>query len=329
LNKKQKSKYPIREKLMALYKVFHEGDNVLVLINADPDSMASALAMKRLLWRRVSSVAISNINIVSRPDNIAMIRLLGIRMLHADEVSMDDYNRFVILDSQPNHNESFMDIAFDVVIDHHPDTGYAAGYSDIRPEYGATASIMTEYLRSAGIKPSTKLATGLFHAIKIDTNNFERKTIAEDMWAFQFLFRHTNLHLARKIEQAEVRLSDLKYYKKALSEKVMRKGKLFAHLGMVENPDICVHIADFFMRIESVQWSVVSGIYSETLIIIIRNDGIRKNAGRVSSESFGEIGSAGGHKSAARAEIPVAAFKKEIHPYNSHNILKWIMKSVH
>lgn len=329
MNKKQKLKYPIREKLRALYKVFDERDNVLVLISADPDSMASALAMKRLLWRRVSSVTISNINIVSRPDNIAMIRLLGIRMLHVDKVARDDYNRVVILDSQPNHNDYFMKFAFDVVIDHHPDTGYDAGYSDIRPEYGATASIMTEYLRSAGIKPSIKLATGLFHAIKTDTNNFERKTITEDMRAFQFLFRHTNLHLARKIEQAEVRLSDLKYYTKALSRKVMRKGKLFVHLGIVENPDICVHIADFFMRIESVQWSIVSGIFNETLIIIFRNDGIRKNAGKVSSENFGGIGSAGGHKSAARAEIPVAALKKEVHSYNSHNILKWIMKSVH
>ncbi|MBW2220566.1 MAG: DHH family phosphoesterase, partial [Deltaproteobacteria bacterium] len=256
-----------KEKLQALYKVFRESDNVLMLINADPDSMASALAVKRLLWRKVSSVTISNINIVARPDNIAMMRLLNIKMVHVNDIILDHYNdhynRFVILDSQPNHHDSFTKFKYDVVIDHHSDTGYAATYSDIRPEYGATASILTEYLRSARIKPSVKLATGLFHAIKTDTCNFERKAIIEDMQAFQFLFRRANLHLARKIEQSEVRFTNLKYYNKALSEKVMRKGKLFSHIGMVDNPDICVNIADFFMRVESVQWSIVSGLYNE------------------------------------------------------------------
>ena len=328
MKKTKKSTYRNKHKLKELYKVFREGDNVLIMINADPDSMASALAMKRLLWRRVASVTISNINIVSRPDNIAMIRLLGIRMRHIEDITTKDYNRFVILDSQPNHNDAFMNITFDVVIDHHPDTGYSAGYSDIRPDYGAMASIMTEYLRAAGIKPTIKLATALFHAIKIDTNNFERKTIAEDMLAFQFLFRHTNLHLARKIEQAEVRLSDLKYYTKALVGKTMRKGKLFAHLGTMESPDICVHIADFFMRIEAVQWSIVSGIYDNTLIIIFRNDGLRKNAGKLSAESFGDMGSAGGHKSAARAEIPMANVKNAVKPFNANNLSKWIKKRV-
>ncbi len=316
------------EKLQALYKVFSEGDNVLILINADPDSMASALAAKRLLWRKVSSVTISNINIVARPDNIAMIRLLNIKMVHVNDINIDHYDRFVILDSQPNHHDSFTKFKYDVVVDHHPDTGYAASYSDIRPGYGATASILTEYLRSARIKPSIKLATGLFHAIKTDTCNFERKAIIEDMHAFQFLFRHANLHLARKIEQSEVRFANLKYYKKAFAGKSMRKGKLFTHIGIIENPDICVNIADFFMRVESVQWSIVSGIYDETLIIIFRNDGIRKNAGKISSESFGDMGSAGGHKSAARAEIPVAILKKVIKPYNAHNIFKWVMKKI-
>jgi nanoRNase/pAp phosphatase (c-di-AMP/oligoRNAs hydrolase) len=64
------------EKLRRFYDSFEGENNVLILINADPDSIASAMAVKRLLWRKVSSVTISNINIIKRPDNIAMIRLL-------------------------------------------------------------------------------------------------------------------------------------------------------------------------------------------------------------------------------------------------------------
>ena len=73
----------------------------------------------------------------------------------------------------------------------------------------------------------------------------------------------------------------------------MRKGRVFAHLGQVMNPDVCVLIADFFMRINSVNWSIVSGLCDKTLVLVLRNDGIRENAGKVAKESFGLIGPAG------------------------------------
>jgi nanoRNase/pAp phosphatase (c-di-AMP/oligoRNAs hydrolase) len=314
--------------LQAFYKTFHEGDHILIVINADPDSIASAMAVKRLLWRKVSSVTISNINILDRPDNTAMVSLLDVKMTHIDEIDGTLYNRFVIVDSQPDHHECFAKFTYDVVIDHHPITFSGARFSDIRPEYGATSSIMTQYLRAEGIKPSVKLATGLFHAIKVDTCDFQRKAVIEDMRAFQFLFRHANMHMASKIEQSEIKFDNLKYYKKALTRKILRKDKLFVHLGAVDSPDICVNIADFFLKVESVQWSIVSGIYNKTLILIFRNDGIRKNAGKLASKSFGEIGSAGGHKSAARAEIPVPALKSVVRSFRSTTLIEWIMKTV-
>jgi nanoRNase/pAp phosphatase (c-di-AMP/oligoRNAs hydrolase) len=314
--------------LQAFYETFQEGDHILIVINADPDSIASAMAVKRLLWRKVSSVTISNINILDRPDNTAMVSHLDVKMTHIDEIDYTLYNSFVIVDSQPDHHECFAKFTYDVVIDHHPITFSGARFSDIRPEYGATSSIMTQYLRAAGIKPSVKLATGLFHAIKVDTCGFQRKTVIEDMRAFQFLFRHANMHIASKIEQSEIKFDNLKYYQKALTRKILRKDKLFVHLGAVDSPDICVNIADFFLKVESVQWSIVSGIYNKTLIIIFRNDGIRKNAGKLASKSFGEIGSAGGHKSAARAEIPVPDLKNIVSSYRSTTLIKWIMKKV-
>ncbi|NQT68961.1 MAG: DHH family phosphoesterase, partial [Desulfobacteraceae bacterium] len=164
-------------RLRRFYEQFAGDDHVLIVINADPDAIASAKAIKRLLWRKVSSVTISNINVIERPDNLAMIRLLGVALVPIDEIDASRFSRFVIVDSQPEHNEIFNKIKPDVIIDHHPETGVRAPYLDIRPKYGATASIMTEYLRAARIKPSAKLATGLFYAIKTDTGNFERQTL--------------------------------------------------------------------------------------------------------------------------------------------------------
>ena len=316
------------EKLRRFYDQFSSNDQVLILINADPDAIGCAMAVKRLLWRKVAGITISRINVIKRPDNLAMIRLLGVNLVHVDEIGENEFSKTVIVDSQPNHNESFARFRYDVIIDHHPDTGVDAPFLDIRPKYGAAASIITEYLRSAKIKPSAKLATGLFLGIKTDTNNFERQTQIEDIKAFQFLFKYSNMHLARKIEQAELRLDFLKYFKIALQTRRMRKGKVFVHLGTVANPDVCVLIADFFMRVNSVTWSIISGIYEKKLIVIFRNDGIRKNAGTVAHEAFGFFGSAGGHKSMARAEMPVADLKEHTDYKDDKKLLRWIISRI-
>lgn len=316
------------EKLRRFYDQFSHDDHVLIVINADPDSIASAMAVKRLLWRKVSNATISNINIIKRPDNIAMIRLLGVNLVPVKDIVKDCFSRFVMVDSQPDHSEVFTRFPIDIIIDHHPDTEVKAPFVDIRPKYGATASIMTEYLRAAKIKPSTKLAAGLFYAIKTDTNNFVRQTLIEDIRAFQFLYRHANLNIVNKIERSELRLDFLKYFKVALENKRIRKGRLFANFGPVVNPDVCVVLADFFIKISSVDWSIVSGVYDHNLIVVFRNDGFRKDAGKVAKKSFGELGSAGGHKSVARAEIPLEALKDEVDYENNKKLLIWIINRV-
>jgi nanoRNase/pAp phosphatase (c-di-AMP/oligoRNAs hydrolase) len=107
-----------------------------------------------------------------------------------------------------------------------------------------------------------------------------------------------------------------------------RKGRIFVHIGHVINPDVCVLLADFFIRINNIQWSIVSGVCNNVLVVIFRNDGLRKNAGSVAKESFGHIGSAGGHKSMARAEIPVSALKEHPDLKNNEMVLKWIIAQI-
>ncbi len=317
-----------KERLQRFYECFKNDDQVLVLINADPDAIASAQAIKRLLWRKTAGVTIASVNAVKRPDNLAMIRLLGVRLEPVESIDAARFTRFVIVDSQPAHHERFAPFHFDVVIDHHPQTEFTAAMADLRPEYGATASILTEYLRAARIKPSAKLATGLFYAIKTDTDNFKRRATPEDIRAFQYLFRHANIPMARKIEQSEMRLEFLRFFKAALQDRRIRKNRLFVHLGQVPTPDILVLIADFFMRVENIHWSIVSGIHERKLIVILRNDGIRKDAGAMAKRSFGTIGSAGGHQSAARAEIPLGELPKTLDPKDNGKMQTWVMAAL-
>lgn len=313
------------DKLNQFYDQFTGADHVLIVINADPDAIASAMAVNRLLWRRVTNVTISNINTITRPDNMAMIRLLDVTLIHLSKIDFHFYNKFIIVDSQPVHNESFADIAFTAIIDHHDDSDCDVPFKDIRPDYGATATIMTEYLRAAKIKLSKPLATGLFHAIKTDTGNFERNATNADIRAFQYLFTHANIHLARRMEQVDLRIDFLEYFKTALNTYILDQNRIFAHLGDLKNPDVCVLIADFFMRINMVTWSLVSGLYENRLIIVIRNDGLRKDAGAVANQLFGNFGPAGGHKNMARAEIPAENLKTEIPVSAPNAINNWII----
>ncbi len=316
------------ERLKRFYSNFKGNDRVLCMINADPDAIASAMAIKRLLWRKVSGVSIAHVNVIERPDNLAMIRFLNVDMVHIEKVDMEKYNRFVMVDSQPDHHVSFSGIKPDVIIDHHPVSSAVAPFCDIRPEYGATASIMTEYLRAAKIKPAARLATGLFHAIKTDTANFERRTVIEDIRAFQYLYRYADVRLAQRIEQGEIKYEFLRYFDYALRENKLRKGRVFVHLGSVSNPDVCVLIADFFMRVDKINWSIISGRYGKIIVVIFRNKGFQMHAGKLAKKAFGQLGPSGGHKSMARSEFPVSAIPNPINIQDNGAVQKWIMSRI-
>jgi nanoRNase/pAp phosphatase (c-di-AMP/oligoRNAs hydrolase) len=149
-----------------------------------------------------------------------------------------------------------------------------------------------------------------------------------DLEAFQFVFHLSNIALARRIESAAIRLDFLQYFKRALDDVHMRKGRAFVHLGTVVHPDVCVQIADFFMSTDTIKWSVVSGVYQRKLVVIFRNDGIRTDAGKLAKRSFGKWGSAGGHKSAARAEVPLEALDAELNTKERPKLARWIIQRI-
>ncbi|MBI9091003.1 MAG: DHH family phosphoesterase [Desulfobacterium sp.] len=294
------------QRLEGLLGCFSGESRVLIIINADPDAIASAMAVKRLLWRKVSEVTITYFNEISRPDNIAMVRLLDAGLVPLAKINDRNFNAFVVVDSQPDHHECLAMFPYDAVIDHHPLSCDVGRFNDIREGYGACSTMMTEYLKAAGVKPSAKLATALLLGIKTDTSGFLRQAGMEDVKAFQYLYRFANIHLLTRIEQAELGEEHLETLAAAIRSRTILHNRIYAHAGKIANPDQCVITADFFMRISSVNWSIVSGVYNATLIIIIRNDGLRKNAGTAAKQAFEAVGSAGGHKSMARVEIPMA-----------------------
>lgn len=312
-----------------LLSQFHPEDKVLVVISADPDALASALAMKRLLWRKVTGVSIARSNEIARPDNLAMCRLLNISTEPLASITPEDFSKFVMLDSQPPHNEAFNRFKFDVVIDHHPQTDLnGIPFADVRARYGATSTMMTEYLQGAKIKPSPRLATALVYGIKNDTAGFQRPSLEEDVKAFKFLFPKATLSVLRKIEFSEMRVKDLDLLRESLDRRVLRKHCMFAYMGDIKSPDNLVQIADFFLKVDIVDSSAVSGCYEDKLIVIIRNAAPRNNAGKIAEGAFGAVGSAGGHKAMARAEINLETLKSKLNEFDDQHIANYVMRRV-
>jgi len=287
------------EKCKRLMGILSTEETWGIIMNADPDAIASALALKRLF--------LFHINPIERADNLAFIRLLKINMQRIRSMRGRKINRWAIVDSQPHHHARFMEHPFDIIIDHHPlGPPSKALFYDIKEDYGANSTIMTEYLRAAKITPSPRLATALFYGIKTDTDNFARESAPNDMNAFRYLYPHANMNTIKKIESSEMSRETLEYFRFAMKQLIFIKDIAYINMGEIAHPDVLVIIADFFMKLAEAEWSIVTGICDDRLIVILRNAGFRGDAGKTAQKLFTPWGgSAGGHKTAARAEIPL------------------------
>jgi len=302
-----------KQRYESLLKMVSPDDTLCIPIVADPDAIASALALKRLFWRKARKIMICRLNAIKRSDNLAMLRSLKINLPYIKQIDTGEVSKWAIVDSQPHHQKLLGNINFSILIDHHPpapDPGIP--FRDIREDYGANSSIMTEYLRAADITPSAKLATALFYGIKTDTNNFTRTSTTADIKAFRYLYPFVNLNIIKKIEFSEITKKNISDFRKAFDALQFIGETAYIHMGEVNDPDALVIIADFFLKMAETAWCMVSGVYGQKLIIIIRNAGFRLDAGKVATRLFGNLDSAGGHKSAARVEIPISTFKEEI-----------------
>jgi nanoRNase/pAp phosphatase (c-di-AMP/oligoRNAs hydrolase) len=82
-----------------------------------------------------------------------------------------------------------------------------------------------------------------------------------------------------------------------------------AFLGTSPREDFIPYVADFYLQLENVKWTIVSGIVNDSLIMSVRNLGYSRNAGEFVRKYFADIGSAGGHRAMAKAVVPLAAFR--------------------
>ena len=290
---------------------FARADRVLILMqdDPDPDAIASALALKTLLGRAKASATIATFGTIRRPENRAMTRLLEIDVEQVKPRALGEYDMIALVDTQPAiFEESLGDV--DLVIDHHPEeTPVRARLKDIRPSYGATSTILTEYLRAADVKIRERVATALLYGIKADTLHLERGAVRADMDAFAFLHGLANHNVLRRIERPDLPEAALDALARGIAHRRLTDSVMFAHLGPVPYPELVAQFADLFLQVEGAEWSVVSGCVNHELHISVRNVGYVRAAGDVVHEAFGDLGGAGGHRSMAKAVVKLREWR--------------------
>jgi nanoRNase/pAp phosphatase (c-di-AMP/oligoRNAs hydrolase) len=302
-----------RARVQQYQRYLADADRVLILLHndPDPDAMASGLALRTILHRTKQTAIIGAIQGVTRPENVRMMNLLDIHVEPVTADSLKEYDRVCMVDVQPHYFGELID-RVDLVIDHHPEQpGYTAVFKDVRADYGSTCTILTEHLRSVDVNISERTATAMLYAIKSDTLFFNRQTNRVDIEAFSYLYPLADPTLIRKMEGAEITSERLTYVMRAHASGRLVDQVFSGFLGSLPREDFVPYVADFFLQLEHVKWTIIGGVVNETLIISVRNLGYTKNAGEFARRFFSDIGNAGGHRAMAKAVMPFRAFREK------------------
>jgi nanoRNase/pAp phosphatase (c-di-AMP/oligoRNAs hydrolase) len=302
-----------RARVQQYQRYFSDAERVLILLHndPDPDAMASGLALRNVLRRTKTTAIIGAIQGVTRPENLRMVNLLDIHIEAITQESLKEFDRIAMVDVQPHYFGGLID-RVDLVIDHHPEApGYTAVFKDIRADYGSTCTILTEHLRAVDVNISERTATAMLYAIKSDTLFFNRSTSRVDLEAFSYLYPLADAAMIRKMEGAEITSERLDYVTRAHEGGILSDQVFCAFLGSMPREDFIPYVADFFLQLEDVKWTVIAGIVNDSLVVSVRNLGYTKNAGEFVRRFFSDVGSAGGHRAMAKAVAPLRAFREK------------------
>ncbi len=303
---------------------------ILLQPDPDPDGIACGYALRALLGRKSPTAPLVAFGEVQRPENRAMVEALGIEVRTITPDELDQFDGIALVDVQPTvfgESPPARVLSVDVVIDHHPErTGYDAVMRDIRPSYGATATILTEYLRAARVEVRPRLGTALLYGIKSDTQLLGRQTSGKDMAGFAFLHAHHSPALLRRIERPALPVDGLRALGRALSDTSVEEGIHMLVMGRVRE-DVIPQVADLGLQAEGAEWSIAAGHVNGDLVFSVRNVGYVRAAGEVVRAVVEGLGVGGGHRSMAKGIIPLKTFRERFGKADRATIRRALQKA--
>ncbi len=285
---------------------------VLILThdNPDPDALASGKALAFLLdaWKISSKLVYSGI--IGRSENRAMLRLLTPEWRHQDILpNSERFSATVLVDSQPNagNNRLPADRPPDIVIDHHFETGDFSGvrYKDVRPNIGATTTMIYQYLICADLEPDSRLATAMFYGLKTDTRGLSRDAGRVDEDAYLRLLSLMDRESLIQVEQAGLSRTYFRDLYRGLQSAKLHGHAVFASLGEIIRPDLVAEMADLLIRLDDAKVVLCIGQFRNQLYLSLRTGPLRQDAGYLIQKIVPAPGKAGGHGTMAGGQYPL------------------------
>ena len=296
--------------LDSLLEAVNNVGTVLILPhnNPDPDAIASALALQYLLAKTLGvESTIAYQGIVGRAENRALLRYLNHPLHSMASLNWSNLAPVALVDTQPGAGNATLppETGLVVVIDHHDlyKPVAAVSFSDIRPDVGATSTILLEYLETADLEPASSLATALFYGIKTNTMGLGRNASPADTAAYLHLQARIEAEALAKIEHAQVPATYFKSFDAALRTARIYEDVVISSLGSMDYPDLTAEMADLLLRLEKSRWVICTGVYEDVLILSVRTRNRQGGAGRLIQAMVGDRGKCGGHGTIAGGQV--------------------------
>ena len=300
------------KRLARLTSVLDGARSMLIIVQntPDPDAIAAAAALRELANDRPEiACSIGYSGGIWRAENVALLKYVGLNTRSLVDLDLDRFDRLSMVDAQPGAGNVSFDasVRLDVVIDHHPirrETRMAR-FTDVRSRYGATSTILFEYLKEAKIEIPTPVATAMVYGIRSDTQDLGRESTRADVEAFLDLYPLANPRALGRIVQATLPRTYFSRLRDALDKAKIHGDRIVSYLGPLESPEMVAEAADLLLRAEGIQWAMTMGIVDDTLHVSLRTTDRDRNAGRVARNLAGRNGFGGGHQALAAAQIPL------------------------
>jgi len=310
--------------LRELFSTFQDYDkNIPIILHnfPDPDAIASGLGMSIILKLfNLKCAGIYYSGEVSHPQNKSLVTLLNIMMTNFEKEPFEKGLHAICIDlndvgessNQPQIKKDYVKIK--AIIDHHKSKSVKGATSDVRA-VGSTSSIIYEYLNKLDYNFDTEegaaLATALLVGIKTDTQDLMSDNTSKlDLDAYEGL---------RKFVDKQKLISIInyplpEYYFELRQVAHSPENKTFDHstivsgLGIISaaKRDSLPVIADEFLRMSSVQTSVVFAIIDNYIDIVVRSNEITLDVNDFIQNIFH---TGGGKKGSGRATIPLGFFE--------------------
>jgi nanoRNase/pAp phosphatase (c-di-AMP/oligoRNAs hydrolase) len=276
--------------------------------NPDPDSLAAAMGLERLLEHELgAAVTLTHGGIVGRAQNRAMVDTLRLPLVPSERLEPDDFDTIALVDSQPETGNNSLPPGhrIDIVVDHHPPRAGSARapWCDIRPDRGATSTIIFEYLRERGVALDSSLATAIFFALRTETRDLGRESTEAERRAYLTLVPVVDHAMLYRMTHPKVPREHFAALDRALRSAQVFGDVVAVNLGSLGYPDLVAEIADLMLSYEGARYVLCVGQYDGSAYMSLRTEATDARAGSVMRQVVAADGAAGGHGTMAGARL--------------------------